>query len=89
MHPGPDKDRGEKAGSLKGLVSRLTYHQEGYVYGAGQIDVPRESLVGVLLSDKTVLLTSNSGAVGRLNCPWPEVWGGEGMLLERKSRKSI
>lgn len=78
MHPGPDKDQGEKAGSLKGLVSRLTYYQEGYVYGAGQIDFPRESLVGVFLPDKTVLLTRNAGAVGRLDCPWPEVCGGGG-----------
>lgn len=62
MHGGPDKEQdGKKAGSLKGLVSSLTYYQANYVYGVGQIYFPRGSLIGLLVSDKTVVLPSNSG----------------------------
>ena len=32
----------------------MTYYQEGYVCGVGQIYFPRESLIGLLVTDKTV-----------------------------------
>lgn len=64
MHGGPDKEQGEKKSRLFETVGlSLTYYQEGYVYGVGKICFPGGPLIGLLVSDKTVVLPSNAGIV--------------------------